>query len=99
MKCDGEILFIIACSSSEKRPTKYSKGHEKGCDQPRELSGLAPEPEWLCYDLVRVFPGQTWLRLLLRELRGQIDRGEHTVCVRDAFAGEIKAGAVTGTGA
>ena len=39
------------------------------------------------------------LSLLLRELRGQIDRSDHTVWVRDAFAGDIKGGAVIGTGA
>ena len=61
--------------------------------------GLAPERRWLCYDLVRVFPGQTWLSLLLRELRGQIDRSDHTVWARDAFAGDIEGGAVIGTGA
>src|SRR6266850_1081620 len=41
----------------------------------------------------------TWLSLLLRELRGQFDRGDHTVWACDGFAGDIEGGAVIGTGA
>jgi hypothetical protein len=42
---------------------------------------------------------QLGLDFFLRELRGQVDRGDHTVWARDAFAGDIERGAVIGTGA
>src|SRR6266487_1930904 len=59
---------------------------------------LAPQPGWLCYDF-RVFRGQTWLGLFLREFSGQLDRRNHTVGPRDAFARDIERGAMIGAGA
>src|SRR5437764_6565868 len=84
-----------------------SKGHEKGCDQ-RARCPLAPLPRhrepvpWrttrLCYDLVCVFRGQTWLTLFPRQLCRQIDRRNHTVGASDAFARDVEGGAMIGAG-
>src|SRR5438067_4459378 len=94
----GKVYSLSRVHLRKRGPLNTRKDTERGAIN-RELSGLAPEPRWLCYDLVRVFPEQTWLNLLLRELRGQIDRSDHTVWARDAFAGDIEGGAVIGTGA
>ena len=57
---------------------------------------------WLCHNyfcLIRVFRGQAWLSLFLRQLRGQIDCSDHAIGARDTFAGDIERGAVIGAGA
>src|SRR5438128_2476199 len=51
------------------------------------------------FRLARVFRGQKCLTLFLSELRGQIDRRDHAVGARDAFARNIERGAMIGTGA
>src|SRR4029077_15884438 len=95
----GKFSSLSRVHLRKRSPLNTRKDTKRGAINRRELSGLAPEPRWLCYDLVRVFPGQTWLSLLLREFRGQIDRSDHTVWARDAFAGDIEGGAMIGTGA
>ena len=94
-----EFSSLSLVHLKKKKPAKYLKGHEKGCDQPRKLSGLAKQPRLLRPVSVPLFRGQTCLSLLSRELCRQIDRGDHTVWARDAFAGDIERGAVIGTGA
>src|SRR6185312_14487193 len=95
----GKISSLSRVHFRKRGPLNTRKDTKRGAINRESFRGWPQSQEWLCYDLVRVFLGQTWLSLLLRELRGQIDRSDHTVWARDAFAGDIEGGAVIGTGA